>query len=79
MSHPNDPDVLAMRLCLSFDADNGDAYAMTLDQFIGCQSCCAAIITTLITVLLALSDECRGDWRAAMTDQLAKMLGGAER
>jgi hypothetical protein len=31
-----------MRLVLAFDADNGDIYAAPLQEFIGCQSCCAA-------------------------------------
>jgi hypothetical protein len=55
-------DVLAMRLVLAFDADNGDIYAATLQEFIGCQSCCAAVITTLITVLVTLSDERDSAW-----------------
>ena len=64
---------LAVRLALAYDADNGDTYAATLAEFVSCDGCCVNVITSLMCVSVAVPDK-HGDWRTAMSDQLAALL-----
>jgi hypothetical protein len=63
-----------MRLALAYDGDNGDTYAATPAEFVSCESCCVNVITSVMCVLVAVLDERPGDWRTAMSDQLAALL-----
>jgi hypothetical protein len=76
MTQHNDADLITMRLLLSCDSGNGDAFAMALREAVACPCTAVGTVANLCQMLVAALDW---DWQSPMQAELARTLDMADR
>jgi hypothetical protein len=71
---PTQTEAVAQRLALALAAQNWPAYRQALGEVMGCPSCTAQLIGTLVTTLTLVFDQFEPGWQAETAERLAVLI-----
>ncbi len=72
--HPAIPEIVAMRLVLSLDAEDDAVLAMTLGQVVNCPSCMLAVLVASTRAQAITLNDVSPAWRPAFERHLLRLL-----
>jgi hypothetical protein len=73
------PEVVALRLALAYDVDNGDVLTKTLQEIWGCPSCVLDVLMSLVRANVSILDDTKVEWQPLLERRLLTILDEVSR